>query len=782
MCVLCNDTFSRSDILKRHFQKCSVRRGNPEGVSHLSHPHAHRQKQPAGAKGIADEVHDSQNGANGSYTDGTGNNNTPVTNSFSEAPTVPYPQAPSNGLHRANSDDVYQTESSAANGGWFAKQNPVLYQSAPVSPEHFNMDLSAVEQSKSSSTSGSKQSLTAHHPGEADWNSPFHPVGGESYMNPMFPSSLSSGYDSVPAQSGVKKEVDHHDGAMNGLYVGSTSFGADGTLGPTPWNFDMLQEDPLQNKSDRLVDFCFPGGIQEQLQDPHDSAHLRVCLTADNLRHFLELFTNFQGHFPFIHMPTLNFSETYDGLILAIACIGAVYSDRVTQVQVRSLMERAKLGIKRTSGVYHVLQPDQSGLNFHMQKPPFTSSSDFEAIQALLALQLLATWHGNTIQRTSARADSLHLFRIARGLGMLSLARPQDATCYSYLHNIQPHEEIVVQKWEWRPWIEQEKRSRVMFLVFLLDAALVIYFNCTPQIDPSELKIPLPCDDAAWEANDAQACANALGLNGAAIRNAVNVTGSQRPKQFELHHALSALHAPTWLFHPRSTNVYSKFILIHALHIQIWHVQRQLSSNVSTLSLENYNVSAGRPYTPLSQHEWIAMDGEVSSAYSSHNNSGRVTPTESVSTQSGTQSPGVCAQSHALLKSVTAALVKWKRAWDQDMQIQYPPGANLYRRFGFCRDGAHFYWLARTFLRSNRPRDWQLPADGRFLQVINLLKTVRSWTQSDGAQRGEEPGSVGDIDESYGVDHLELDMAKLFKPINEQYDNAVGGMQACLRL
>lgn len=27
MCVLCRDTFSRSDILKRHFQKCSIRRG-----------------------------------------------------------------------------------------------------------------------------------------------------------------------------------------------------------------------------------------------------------------------------------------------------------------------------------------------------------------------------------------------------------------------------------------------------------------------------------------------------------------------------------------------------------------------------------------------------------------------------------------------------------------------------------------------------------------------------------------------------------------------------------
>ncbi|CAJ2508637.1 Uu.00g136630.m01.CDS01 [Anthostomella pinea] len=38
MCVLCRNTFSRSDILKRHFQKCSIRRGNPTGASHLPHP------------------------------------------------------------------------------------------------------------------------------------------------------------------------------------------------------------------------------------------------------------------------------------------------------------------------------------------------------------------------------------------------------------------------------------------------------------------------------------------------------------------------------------------------------------------------------------------------------------------------------------------------------------------------------------------------------------------------------------------------------------------------
>ncbi|KAI4163300.1 MAG: hypothetical protein LQ342_003035 [Letrouitia transgressa] len=44
-CGLCHDTFSRSDILKRHFQKCSVRRGNPTGANHLSHSRANRKNR-----------------------------------------------------------------------------------------------------------------------------------------------------------------------------------------------------------------------------------------------------------------------------------------------------------------------------------------------------------------------------------------------------------------------------------------------------------------------------------------------------------------------------------------------------------------------------------------------------------------------------------------------------------------------------------------------------------------------------------------------------------------
>lgn len=81
MCVLCRDTFSRSDILKRHFQKCSIRRGNPTGASHLSHPQAHVKKhQAAQAKAAQESEMNQMNGMNNMQGDnGVGMHHHPFT-------------------------------------------------------------------------------------------------------------------------------------------------------------------------------------------------------------------------------------------------------------------------------------------------------------------------------------------------------------------------------------------------------------------------------------------------------------------------------------------------------------------------------------------------------------------------------------------------------------------------------------------------------------------------------------------------------------------------------
>ena len=124
------------------------------------------------------------------------------------------------------------------------------------------------------------------HPMGDDWNQMFPAGTNEQYMNPMF-----SGYGQ--SQNDVKNE--HHEGGSNGYYIPPTSLGADGTPGPPLWNLSNSQEDPIQLKADRLVDFCFPAGIQESLQEQQNNFPLRSCLSVDHIKHFLNLYSNFQG-------------------------------------------------------------------------------------------------------------------------------------------------------------------------------------------------------------------------------------------------------------------------------------------------------------------------------------------------------------------------------------------------------------------------------------------------------------------------------------------------------
>ena len=69
-CHLCKDTFSRSDILKRHFQKCSIRRGNPTGANHLQHAQQHLQKNRAPAGADANSYLNHIQGTTMPYSDG----------------------------------------------------------------------------------------------------------------------------------------------------------------------------------------------------------------------------------------------------------------------------------------------------------------------------------------------------------------------------------------------------------------------------------------------------------------------------------------------------------------------------------------------------------------------------------------------------------------------------------------------------------------------------------------------------------------------------------------
>jgi hypothetical protein len=380
-------------------------------------------------------------------------------------------------------------------------------------------------------------------------------------------------------------------------------------------------------------------------------------------------------------------------------------------------------------------------------------------MQSLVFLHCLGVWHGNPDQRVAAQ-EALSIFaRFARRFGLLSPCGTERPDSYSPFHHMSPAVPITFESWNWLNWVEQEKRSRLVFLFYSFDSAQVLYCNREPHFNPQTILLPLPCDDAAWEAQTAQQCAEALGLAGNGIQANVNVSGTRRVRQLELNYTLSALQSPVVDFRPGTTNVMTKFILIHALLEQIWLAQRQLHRDKMdrTADAEGDSFTADSIYNPLSRDSRHAEAGHGPSANDFDAVFNLVPPLFTAdSSLSKTSAANV------ILQSARHALAKWKRMWDQDIILQYPPGS---RRFGFCRDALSFFWLGLSLIGSERMDEWMLDPDTRFRQVIGILNKSKATAQVDVKTRGEALGSVADVDERYGVDDLTFEMNKLFRPM-----------------
>ena len=817
MCILCKDTFSRSDILKRHFQKCSIRRGNPTGATHLSYSHSHlkkqqqqqQQQQQQGAK-KATGSESSNSGLSPSKAsvpsaDPTfGNETSPGLgiSGFSEGyQSISNPVSRSNSTKRISGGIGTREKRSLTGSGLSSFPGITAFPSEHISPASLSTSVAstplemkrekdtfqyALSHGSNSDHAGSQPSsresiisrsgqyshMLESPPAQGnpfEWNGAFHAGTRDSFMGTPF--STDNDHFAVKAEPQESKSTysptntNPHESMLSGLFDAPSSSATDTNEFRT-WTVENTQADAFANKANQLIEFCLPTGTYMMGGQSMNVEALKHYLTPDNVRHFLERFSNFQAHWPVIHLPSFNPFEAYHGLLLAMICIGAVYSDRIDLPQVRALMAQVKCAVHRSSQV-------SQQLDAAVDAPVTISLEDqqtFEQLQALTLLQSLSVWHGDPQQRQIARTEFGKFVILSRKLRLLQPLGTESAS-YSILHQPAPmfdqvsSDQFCSTNWSWVSWVHQEKRSRLMYICFLLDAALVVYFNSQPQYDPMEIQLPLPADDEAWEAKNVQECASALGLNGLRAQS-INCTGSLRRKQPEMHQAMGALLHPTYEFQSRSTNAYSKFILVHGLHVQIWNVQRQLSQGNPLYGYNDFGYVNNGSTTPMLRTDSInRVDG---SGRTSTTNSGQATPTDS----SGAQSPGT----HQLLKSITHALQKWKQMWDEDMALQYPPSAASIRRVGFCRDGIHFYWLARLFLRNARTADWHAPPDARFMQVMSSLKRVRSWVASENVFKGEEIGSVGDIDENYGVADLTLDMKLLFTPIHHSRRPSITGV------
>jgi len=480
----------------------------------------------------------------------------------------------------------------------------------------------------------------------------------------------------------------------------------------------------IQHQCDRLVAFCFSekssgSPISSQLQKEHldtDTEDLEAWLTPDHVEHFVNLFfTHFEEHFPMIHKPSFDLRTTHDALLGSIVCIGAVYSNRgITVDQVRRLMDYLYLALTYRLSMYSCdkLQ-DVAGL---------------ENIQAMELLHVLLTWHGNAKQRAIAQerydvvvnmARRANLFRSLDENELRQECANANSACYRELTDVSFRPKGSV-SWSWMSWITQERRNRCAYTIYLLDTAYVLYYNVPPKIKPHEMSLPLPADDAAWEAVDGTTCAEALRIYGHERAHAVNPSGTKNGTQIRFLDAITRLMSPEHSFPPVCTNVHSKFILIHALHVQLWF----------------HHMHAADPEAGWMNY-WLGSHP----AGDDYFDAGRIA-------------------------TLNRAFDKWMDVWYRDFQTQYPDPAS---RVGFSRNGTQYYHLGKLYLRyvDRRHVGYRGPGDENNVKLtLTMLQHGKNPGPSPSApQRGGDAESP-EIDESYGVEDLTYDMKLLFKPID----------------
>lgn len=720
MCVLCRDTFSRSDILKRHFQKCSIRRGNPTGASHLSHPLAHVKKnsQAQKAGGLGQE---------GDLNHMNGMNNMPGDGMVQPFGMVPVQDGMNN---MAGGDQSHLSRSSSMgrleNGNAADRTNmpgnpPVMGASQPYGGDgrgtmnhqhmpNYNMPSGQNGMPMYSSSNANQQS-------GLDWAQMF-PGAHQSYASNCNSFSPNVG----ETQIGTKTEPKPDPAAT------TTSPGLSGShLGCNlPANF----QNPFSHLSNQILNFLYP---PNQEIDPQTTG-LNLYFSPDNIQDFLHNFTHFSVHAPLLHLPSFKVMEAYTGLVALMCCIGACYSERLEPANVREMMDFVWAAAERDCGMMNSESSQQAVL-------PTITKRDIEELQTMLLMVILNCWNGTPQQRNRARQMFPTLASQARRLNLTQVR--SDSFPNSPLHqpgfcinSFDPH------AFDWQHWIEQERRVRLMFGILLGDAMMALYFNLEPFFDPFEVRLPLPCDDAAWDAQCRSECAAALGLYGPKRAMDANPYGTRQAKQPENDQVLKALVHASVQIQPGTTNLYGKFILIHEIITLIR--QAQVAGNEAQM----YNHGTPPP------HEWLTRT----------ETSGRATPVEGVSRNIAPRT----------LQALSMALDKFKANWDADMRSQFPPATSVSnkKRQGFSRDGIHFYWLAKYMLKYTRQIELEMRSDARLLQILQLMRGVVMWVMNDGAARGEELGSVGDMDSAYGTTDLTLEMAQLFKPLPHVVEDA----------
>ena len=690
--------------MKRHFQKCSIRRGNPTGATHLSNSQSHLRKQgvkkPDGTSSGSTFSIVTPTDGNPSYgQDSNASRGAPSyqgsdsSKRFSDSSalrdTRPVLNSPPVSNHSTFGVAGQRGPSSLPSSGG---STPVTSKQSAMSSASYTPELTPVQ--RISSFGGDMASLpsnannlsnlprTPHSTEFHNWP-PFDQGGRDATADRMPP--IQSKDQGRPGNADIKTQYPPSDEQSRDFIP--TWFARDGTGNldsMNGWNPSVS----ILSQTARLTSFCQLDGSE----DP-DARLLASFLAPENIEFYYTHYRDFHAHWPFINIASLNVATAYEGLLLAMICVGAIYADRTTVYEVRRCLKYVKRVLKQTEAFRLSCNP--------LLDASHSQDKKSQIIEQLRALTIVdgVVWHGDDEMRDDVLQCCSGYLRLARSMGLFTHERLNNQV-YSPLHQPRARVSTSIEEWDWKVWLHEEQRVRLVMHLFVLEAALAIFFNCPPTVDPAELRLCLPADDVAYDATNAQDCAHALGLCGAKMQQHVNVAGTRTSIQPGLSTFLEHLWQPSASDMLITTNALSKFIIIHALIVQIYTARR--------------SVALGQP---------------------SRN-----------------------------LNSVIGALNRWRGIWHRDNAFQYPSHAPP--RSGFGRDAEPYYFIAKLKLLGPPTDLIETSPAKRCQRVMTVLSQVKARLAAEEHARkgGRAPDAQSTII-SYGTDDLTRDMRLLFAPL-----------------
>ncbi|KAI1765414.1 fungal-specific transcription factor domain-containing protein [Hypoxylon sp. FL1150] len=198
-------------------------------------------------------------------------------------------------------------------------------------------------------------------------------------------------------------------------------------------------------------------------------------LSHASLQSYCDLyFTKFNTAYPLIHQATFEPSQKESLLLLSIILLGATYAEK----------DAHQLAVC----IHDVIRP---AIFSHAS---FNAKPDLWMLQTILLVECFGKSRAGSKQH-----DMSHLFH-----GMLiNLIRRSD--CQS-VRPVRPGpgdyggDDAGDKHGSWRRWVEAEEKKRLALLCFMWDTQHAVLFCQSLCMSAFELRLPLPCSQALWEA------------------------------------------------------------------------------------------------------------------------------------------------------------------------------------------------------------------------------------------------------------------------------------------